>query len=100
MTRNLLFGFVIIIVALFIGILGYHCLAKLPWISSFENAAMILSGMGPVDDLPNDGSKIFAGCYAIFSGVMFLVVIGIVFAPVIHRAFHKFHLAEDSKFKN
>jgi hypothetical protein len=98
-THNLFIGFVIIIFSLFIGMLGYHHLAKLSWISSFENAAMILSGMGPVDNLSNDGARIFAGCYAIFSGVIFLVVIAVIFAPVIHRAFHKFHLAEDDKGK-
>jgi hypothetical protein len=53
---------------------------------------MILSGMGPVDALPSDAAKIFAGCYAIFSGVAFLSIVGLIMAPVAHRFLHRFHL--------
>jgi hypothetical protein len=58
------------------------------------NAAMILSGMGPVATLQTDGGKIFAGCYALFSGIALISILGIIFAPVIHRFLHKFHLED------
>ena len=62
-----------------------------PWVDSILNAAMILGGMGPVGELHSTG-KLFAAAYALFSGLMFIVVAGILFAPVIHRFLHKFHL--------
>jgi len=78
------------------GMCGYHGFEKMGWIDSFVNASMILSGMGPVGELKTDGGKLFAGCYALFSGLALTVVVGVILAPVIHRALHKFHL-EDSK---
>jgi len=94
LSRNLLVGFIIIIASLFLGMSGYHHYEKMSWVESFLNAAMILSGMGPVSILTSNGGKIFAGFYAIFSGVLFLVVIAVVFAPVIHWFFRRFHLDE------
>lgn len=79
-------------VALGLGMADYHYFEEMNWVDAFENAAMILSGMGPVSTLQTDPSKIFAGCYALFSGLMFITVTGIVLAPVAHRALHKFHL--------
>ncbi len=67
----------------------------MPWTDAFLNASMILSGMGPVNTLQTQGGKIFSGCYALFSGTLFLVTIAIVFAPVIHRFFYLFHLIDD-----
>lgn len=78
--------------SLAIGIAGYVSLAHLGPIDAFLNAAMILGGMGPVDPLPDDGAKLFAGFYALYSGVVFLVVVGVVFAPILHRILHRFHL--------
>jgi hypothetical protein len=89
-------GISVIIVWLFTGMLGYHGFEKLGWVDAFVNAAMILAGMGPVATLQTDGGKIFAGCYAIFSGIALIGVLGIIFAPVVHRFLHKFHL-EDKK---
>ena len=91
-ARNCALGGVIIAFALSIGILGYHHFDKLSWLDAFENAAMILSGMGPLTQSEPDAGKIFAGCYALFSGVAFLTSMGVVFAPVLHRFLHKFHL--------
>src|SRR5438552_3764128 len=71
--------------ALGIGVLGYHTFANFSWIDSLLNASMILGGMGPIGDLPNDGSKLFASAYALFSGLMFITIAALVFAPVIHR---------------
>jgi len=85
-------GISVIVVALGIGMMGYHHFEKLPWVDAFVNAAMILSGMGPVATLQTDGGKIFAGGYALFSGIALIAVLGIIFAPVVHRFLHKFHL--------
>lgn len=74
-----------------VGTVGYHMLERMSWIDAILNSAMILGGMGPVNSLATDGGKIFASFYALFSGVVFLVSIGILAAPVIHRLFHKFH---------
>jgi hypothetical protein len=85
---------VLVALALFIGISGYHFIARLNWIDSLLNASMILAGMGPVDTLNGDGAKIFASFYALFSGLVFIALVGIIFSPLIHRALHKFHLDE------
>lgn len=82
----------LVLFCLGIGAIGYHALAHLGWIDSFLNASMILSGMGPVDPLPSAAAKIFATCYAIFSGVAFLSIVGVLLAPVLHRFLHRFHL--------
>lgn len=92
--KNLLIGILIMMTSLFIGMLGYHFLEGQSWVNAFENAAMILSGMGPVEPVNTTSGKIFAGTYAIFSGTVFLVVIAIIFAPVVHRFFHRFHMEE------
>jgi hypothetical protein len=83
----------------FVGMFGYHFLARLPWVDSFLNAAMIVGGMGPVDLLQNSPAKVFAGFYAILSGVIFLSVFGFLVAPVFHRFLHRFHLDGDDKNK-
>ena len=93
-ARHAAIGLAIIVVALGVGMIGYHTFEKLPWIDAFVNAAMILSGMGPVATLQTDGGKIFAGCYALFSGIALIGILGIIFAPVVHRALHKFHLED------
>ncbi len=97
LARSAWLGLVIIAGALGLGMLGYRLLEHMPWIDAFANASMILSGMGPLGELKANGGKIFAGCYALFSGVAFLTSIGVVFAPVVHRALHKFHLEHASK---
>ena len=96
-ARNAALGGVVLFMALGIGMFGYHRLENLPWIDSFLNAAMILSGMGPVATIQTDTGKIFAGCYAIFSGIALISILGIVFAPVVHRALHKFHLEDEAR---
>lgn len=88
-------AFALVAAALGLGMAGYHELEGLGWIDSFLNAAMILGGMGPVSPLQTDAGKLFAGFYALFSGLVFLAVIGLVFAPLIHRLLHKFHFDEE-----
>ena len=82
----------VMFIALGIGMAGYHALAGLSWIDSFVNASMILGGMGPVDPLRNAPAKLFAGAYALFSGIVFIGVAGVIVAPFIHRLMHRFHL--------
>jgi hypothetical protein len=76
---------------------GYHFIAKQAWADSFLNAAMILSGMGPVGELKSTGAKIFAGVYALYSGLALITIAGIILSPVIHRFLHKFHLETSKK---
>jgi hypothetical protein len=94
LARGAGIGFLVVAAALSVGMLGYHSFEQMPWVDAFVNAAMILSGMGPVGELKTDGGKIFAGCYALFSGLAFITSLGIVFAPVFHRFLHKFHAEE------
>lgn len=87
------FAFVIFIVALSLGVSGYHFIVHLEWVDSFLNASMILGGMGQISALTTDAAKIFAGCYALFSGVTFISSMAIFLAPIIHRFLHKFHIS-------
>ena len=82
----------IILVSLGIGILGYHYFEGLSWIDSLLNASMILGGMGPVAPLQTTAGKLFASFYALFSGMVFLVAVGVLIAPIFHRFLHHFHL--------
>jgi hypothetical protein len=86
---------VLVVVSLFVGILGYHGFAHMRWVDAFLNASMLLGGMGPVGDLPTDAAKIFAGLYALYAGLVFIVSIGIIIAPVAHRILHRLHVDEE-----
>jgi NO-binding membrane sensor protein with MHYT domain len=81
--------------ALYVGMAGYHFLGGLNWVDSLLNASMILGGMGPVDAMKTDAAKIFASFYALFSGLIFIGLLGLLLAPFIHRAMHKFHIDEE-----
>jgi hypothetical protein len=70
---------------------GYRYYERLPWLDAFLNAAMLLGGMGPVEDPQTAGGKLFAGLYALYAGPVFLVATAIILAPVVHRVLHKFH---------
>ena len=78
------------------GTVGYHTAARLAWLDAFLNASMILSGMGPVDRMETATAKLFAALYALFSGLVFVGVIGIIVAPWVHRLFHWIHLEEQA----
>jgi hypothetical protein len=75
---------------------GYGYFARMDAVDAFLNSAMILSGMGPVGDLPTDASKIFAGVYAIFCGLLIFALAGLILAPVFHRVLHRFHVEDDA----
>jgi hypothetical protein len=74
-----------------IGMAGYSHFEHMAWRDAFVNSAMLLGGMGAVDPLKSDGGKIFAGCYALYCGLVFLIVAGVLLAPVFHRIIHRFH---------
>jgi hypothetical protein len=93
-SRHLLIGLAIFSVAVGAGTVGYHTAGDLPWLDSFLNASMILSGMGPVDRMVSAGGKLFAALYALFSGVVFIGVMGVILAPWVHRLLHLTHLEE------
>jgi hypothetical protein len=86
--------------SLAIGVLGYHAFEGLSWLDSLVNAAMLLGGMGPVNELHTTAGKLFAAFYALYSGLVFLVIAGVLFAPAFHRFLHHFHAELDSDEPN
>ena len=92
---SLLAAGVILVTALLIGTLGYHHIAGLSWMDALLNASMILTGMGPVDELHTTYAKLFASAYALFSGLVFLTIMGVVLAPLAHRLLHQFHIDDE-----
>ena len=92
--RALLLAGSVIGASLLLGILGYHFFAGFGWVDSLLNASMILSGMGPVKNLDSNAAKVFASCYALFSGVVFISATGILLAPMFHLVLHRFHIEQ------
>ncbi len=97
LLRNAALAAALIVFSLGLGMIGYRVFVGLTWTDAFLNASMILTGMGEITTLDTSGGKIFAGLYAIFSGVAFLTIIGVLVAPVVHRFMHRFHLALDEE---
>jgi|SRR4030095_8514095 hypothetical protein len=83
---------VLVVISLAIGTLGFHVLSGQVWIDALLNSAMLLGGMGPVGDLGQTGGKLFATFFALYAGLVFLIVAGLLFMPVFHRVLHRFHL--------
>ena len=90
--RHFALALLVIAVGLGVGVLGYHFLGELNWTDSLLNASMILAGMGPVDTLHSSAAKIFASCYALFSGLAFIGIASVIIAPFAHRVLHRFNL--------
>jgi hypothetical protein len=90
------FSVALITLSLVAGMAGYHYLEGQNWVDAFANAAMILSGMGPLGTLNTTSGKIFAGCYALYSGLALILAIGVVIAPIVHRFLHRFHMEAES----
>jgi hypothetical protein len=91
---HLLFAFAVVTVSLTMGVFGYHFLAGLSWIDAIVNAAMILGGMGPVNEISSVPGKLFAALYALYSGVAFLAIAAVLIAPFAHRLLHRLHLED------
>ena len=91
-ARTLALGLCVIFGSLLLGMLGYRLTEGMRWLDAFLNAAMILGGMGPVDPLHTSAGKLFAGCYALYSGLVVILVAGLLLAPFAHRLLHRFHL--------
>ncbi len=85
----------VLIFSLGIGILGYHFLERMTWVDALLNASMILGGMGPVSQMTTTAGKVFASLYALFSGIVFLLISGIILAPFAHRLMHRLHLEDN-----
>lgn len=90
--KYLLIALGIIAGSLLLGMAGYHYFENLAWIDSLVNAAMLLGGMGPVNELHTTAGKLFASFYALYSGIVFLVSVGVILAPLYHKFLHRFHL--------
>jgi len=85
----------LVVVSLGVGMAGYEHYEGLPWRDAFLNTAMIAGGMGPVDAPRTNGGKVFAGLYALYSGLVFILVAGLLLGPFVHRVMHKFHWERD-----
>lgn len=94
-TKSIVLATVLLIFSLTMGVAGYMYFFDMNWIDGLLNAAMILTGMGPVDIAKTDAAKLFASFYALYSGVAFLTCVAVIFAPILHRFLHKFHLDLD-----
>ena len=90
-SRSALLGLVFLVVSLGIGMAGYHYTEDLSILDSFTNASMILSGMGPLTSPTTVAGKLFAGSYALYSGLAVLAAAGVMFAPFVHRLLHVVH---------
>ena len=92
LVQNALVALAVLAASLVIGMGGYHWLAPMSWMDAFLNAAMLLGGMGPIDPLTNDSAKLFAGVYALYCGLVFIVTAGLLIAPMGSYLLHRFHL--------
>lgn len=95
--RYSIFALLLICVSVFMGSLGYHYIGQLNWIDSFHMACMILTGMGPVVEMTSNTAKLFSSFYALYSGIAFLSITAVFFAPIIHRLLHILHVEDDRK---
>ena len=92
-----LFSIMLIVLSLGIGIFGYHYIGKTGWLDSFHMSSMILTGMGPVVEMTTKGAKLFSSFYALYSGVAFLSITAVFFAPIIHRILHILQVESDDE---
>jgi hypothetical protein len=95
MFRYAMFCFLLVIISVGIGVVGYHYIADVNLIDSFHMSCMILTGMGPVTEMKTDAGKIFSSFYALYSGVAFLSITAVFFAPMVHRLLHILHVDDD-----
>ena len=93
--KYFLFSSILIVFSLTIGTIGYRYYGHISWIDAFYNASLILTGMGPVNTMETTPAKLFASFYALFSGIVFLSTVAIIFAPIAHRLLHLLHIPEE-----
>ena len=91
LLSHFLGALIVLVVSLVFGMWGYMFFEKLGWRDAFLNAAMLLGGMGPVNPPQTDGGKLFAGVYALYAGLVFIITAALLFTPILHRVLHKFH---------
>ena len=94
-VKYAMIAFILVLISIGFGVLGYHGICGLDWIDSLYNASMILTGMGPVDPMTTVQAKLFASGYALFSGIVFLSTVAVFFAPFAHRMMHILHVDTD-----
>ena len=90
------YALALVVATLAVGMIGYHELEAISWLDAFHQSALLLSGMGPVLEMTSTAGKLFDGIYALFCGIILLAATGLLFAPVLHRILHRFHI-EDSR---
>jgi hypothetical protein len=95
LARFSLFAVLLIVFSVGLGTVGYHYYAELSWLDSFYMASMILTGMGPIADMNTNAAKLFSAFHALYSGIAFISISAVLFAPIIHRFLHKLHLDEE-----
>jgi CDP-diglyceride synthetase len=100
LSRYGLFAFGLVVFSVSIGTVGYHHFGHISWIDSFHMACMILTGMGPVAEMNSSSAKLFSSFYALYSGVAFLSITAVFFAPIIHRLLHILHVEQDDNKTN
>lgn len=98
--HSILLASIFVLSSLFLGMWGYHYFEKLSWLDAYVSASMILAGMGPIEPPKTDAGKFFEGTYALFSGIIFLISVGLILAPLFHHLFHKFKIEESGNEKN
>ena len=92
-------AFILIVFSLGIGTLGYHHFAESGWLDSFHMSCMILTGMGPVSEMHSTSAKLFSSFYALYSGIAFLSITAVFFAPIVHRLLHILQVERDDEYK-
>jgi len=95
LARYTLFSGILIAFSVAAGVIGYHHFGELSWLDSFHMSCMILTGMGPVIEMKTAGAKLFSSIYALYSGVAFLSITAVFFAPIVHRFLHIFQVGPD-----
>lgn len=93
--KGMILSFSILFMSILIGMIGFKFFCPITWTDSFLNASMLLTGMGPVDEPESDAGKIFAGIYALYSGIIFLSITGLIMVPVFHKYIHKLNIEHD-----
>jgi hypothetical protein len=100
MLHHFFFAMGLLVFSIVIGMAGYEHFENLPWQDAFENTAMLLGGMGPVNTPMTNAGKLFAGVFALYAGIVFLFTAGLMVAPVVHRIMHRFHWEQSRKGKD